>query len=114
MNILPCTLDQGQPVFYNHLLKTSYPVSDDVNGKLEVGIRPEFIEFVSDGIPVTIEKAEDLGRYRVLTLKHESEVIKMVLKEGQTIPTESPKIQFNPTHTRAYCDDWVVEGASHD
>jgi glycerol transport system ATP-binding protein len=114
MNILPCTIDQGQPVFYNNLLKTSCPVSGDLNGKLEVGIRPEFIEFVSDGIPVTIEKAEDLGRYQVLTLKHESEVIKMVLKEGQAIPTESPKIQFNPTHTRVYCDDWVVEGSSHE
>ena len=110
MNFLPCTIDRGQPVFHNNLLYTSYPVSTDLSGKIEVGVRPEFVEFADDGIPVVIEKIEDLGRYQVVTVKHESEVIKMVVDEDQPIPTESPKIQFNPDQTRIYCDDWVVGG----
>ncbi len=114
MNVLPCTLDSGNPVFYNNLIKTSYPVKDEIQGKLEVGIRPEFVEFTDDGIPVHIDKVEDLGRYQVLTLKHESEVIKMVLGEEQTIPSENPKVQFNPDYTRVYCDDWVVKEAANE
>jgi glycerol transport system ATP-binding protein len=114
MNVLPCTVDNGQPVFHNSLLKTSHRVTGELHGKLEVGIRPEFIEFVNDGIPVNIEKVEDLGRYQVLTLKHESDIIKMVMNEDQVIPSENPRIQFDPGHTRIYCDDWVVEETVHE
>jgi len=108
MNFLPCKIDQGQPVFHGNLINTSYPVSSDLSGGIVVGVRPEFVEFADDGIPVVIEKIEDLGRYQVVTVKHESEVIKMVVNEDQMIPTESPKIQFNPEQTRIYCDDWLV------
>lgn len=114
MNVLPCTIDHGQPVFNNNLLKSSYPVKSDLNGKLEVGIRPEFVKFSDDGIPVTIEKVEDLGRYQVVTMEHESEVIKMVLEEEQGIPSENPRIEFDPAHTRVYCDGWAVEGTVHE
>jgi glycerol transport system ATP-binding protein len=114
MNVLPCTIEKGQPVFLNNLLQTSSRFSGELNGKLEIGIRPEFIDFADDGIPVNIEKVEDLGRYQVLTLKHESEEIKMVVGEDQVIPSENPRVQFNPEHTMVYCDDWVVEEAAHD
>ena len=79
---------------------------------MEIGIRPEFVEFSQEGIPVRIEKVEDLGRYQVVTIVHESEVIKMVLKEGQPIPQENIKIRFSPEQTRVYCDGWFVENAS--
>jgi hypothetical protein len=46
-------------------------------------------------------------------VKHESEMIKMVVDEDQPIPAENPKIQFNPDQTRIYCDEWLV-GGSHD
>ena len=113
MNILPCKIDQGQPVFYGNPLKTSYPVNASLTGKLEVGVRPEFVEFADEGIPVAIEKIEDLGRFQLVTVSHESEIIKMVVQENQPIPDENPKIQFNPDQTRVYCDDWVA-GASHN
>jgi glycerol transport system ATP-binding protein len=113
MNFLPCKIDQGQPVFHNNFIPTSYPVSSDLSGKIVVGVRPEFVEFADDGIPIVIEKIEDLGRYQVVTVKHESEMIKMVVDEDQPIPAENPKIQFNPDQTRIYCDEWLV-GGSHD
>jgi glycerol transport system ATP-binding protein len=113
MNVFSCRVDGGQPVFHNNLLKTSHRVKGELHGKLEVGVRPEFIEFARDGIPVRIEKIEDLGRYQVLTLTHESETIKMVIKEDQDIPAENPRIQFDPDHTRIYCDDWLVEETIH-
>ena len=114
MNILPCTIDDGQPVFGTSLLPISSRIKGDPRGKVEVGIRPEFVDFAAEGIPVHIEKVEDLGRYQVLTLTHESEVIKMVMREDQVIPTENPRIQFDPDHTKVYCDDWVVEEAVNE
>jgi glycerol transport system ATP-binding protein len=109
MNILPCKLDKGRPVFANNLLSSGYPVDTDLSGKLEIGIRPEFVSFSNDGIPVHIEKIEDLGRYQVVTVQHEDEHIKMVVGEDQAIPSENPQIQFDPKNLRIYHDDWVVE-----
>ncbi len=108
MNVLPCRLDDGQPVFANNLLSSGYPADTDLSGKLEIGIRPEFVRFASQGIPVAIEKVEDLGRYQVVTVKHETEQIKMIVAEDQLIPSENPQIQFDPENLRIYCDDWAV------
>ncbi len=110
MNVLPCTLDGGRPVFHDHLLGTTYPASADLDGKIEVGVRPEFVRFSDEGIPVEIDKVEDLGRYQVVTALHAGEVIKMVVGEDERIPSESPKISFDPDFTRIYHNDWVVGG----
>ena len=109
MNVLPCKLENGQPVFANNLLSSGYPADADLSGKLEIGIRPEFVRFGDDGIPVEIQKVEDLGRYQVVTVKHEAEQIKMLVGEDQAIPAGSPMIQFDPENLHIYRDDWVVE-----
>jgi glycerol transport system ATP-binding protein len=110
MNVLPCRLDQGRPVFHDHRLDTAHPAGGDLGGKLEIGVRPEFVSFADDGIPVRIEKVEDLGRYQVVTAMHESDTIKMVVGEDEPIPSENPRIAFDPEFTWIYHDDWVVGG----
>ncbi len=114
MNVLPCAIERGHPVFHGQAVATHYPASGHPQGKLELGVRPEFVEFADEGIPVTIDKVEDLGRYQVVTVHHESSTIKMIVNEGQEIPTESPAIRFDPAHTHIYCDDWMVGGAHHE
>jgi glycerol transport system ATP-binding protein len=109
MNVLPCTLDRGQPVFARHRLDTRHGSDSDPGGRLEIGIRPEFVSFSKDGIPVAIDKVEDLGRYQVVTVRHETQQIKMVIGEDQAIPAASPKIHFNPDHLHLYRDDWMLE-----
>ncbi len=109
MNVLPCKLDNGRPVFANNPLSSGYPVNADLSGKLEIGIRPEFVRFSDEGIPVSIEKVEDLGRYQVVTVRHESEQIKMVVSEDHEIPSENPMIEFDPANLRVYRDDWAME-----
>ena len=107
--MLPGTLARGHPVFANHRLDSSHATEITAGGKLEIGIRPEFVSFSDEGIPVAIDKVEDLGRYQVVTVRHEAEQIKMVVDEDQAIPAESPKIQFQPEHLHLYRDDWAVE-----
>jgi glycerol transport system ATP-binding protein len=111
MNVLSCGLENGQPVFANNLLSSGYPADADLSGKLEIGIRPEFVSFCDDGIPVAIEKIEDLGRYQVVTVSHENEQIKMLIGEDEAIPTESPMIRFDPDNLHLYHNDWIVETA---
>ncbi len=109
MNVLPCTIDKGQPVFANNRLQTEFPVMGAPEGKLEIGIRPEFVRFSDDGIPVRVEKVEDLGRYKVSTVRHDEYRIKMVLGEDDPVPAESAKILFDPGNLRIYLDEWMME-----
>ena len=109
MNLMPCTLDQDGPVFANQPLDSGYRIDQALSGKLEIGIRPEFVRFSAAGIPVAIEKVEDLGRYQVVTVRHEDHQIKMVVGEDEPIPSESPQVEFDPDFLRLYQDDWVVE-----
>lgn len=114
MNILPCSLKGGKPIFSGHSIDTASSLDRDLEGKLEIGIRPEFIKFSEQGIPVHINKVEDLGRYQVVTLGHEGHTLKMVLEEDQEIPTENPAISFEPKHTWLYCNDWIVEEGGNE
>ena len=109
MNVLPCAIENGSPLYRNNRIDISEAADSGLKGKIELGIRPEFVRFSGDGIPVEIAKVEDLGRYQVVTVKHESDSIKMVLAEDDVIPEENPKISFDAENTRIYCDDWIVE-----
>ena len=112
MNVLPCTLDNGQPVFLKNKLVSNHGIQGMLNGKTEIGIRPEFVRFSNDGIPVQVEKVEHLGRYQVVTATHESQRIKMILGEDDEVPSESPQIEFDPENLRVYEDDWLVEATN--
>ncbi|MGI9302790.1 MAG: ABC transporter ATP-binding protein, partial [Gammaproteobacteria bacterium] len=74
----------------------------------EIGVRPEFVQFDADGIPVEIIKVDDLGRYQIVEVRHKDHTIKMVADEDVDIPPENPRISFDPANTRLYADGWVV------
>ena len=110
MNVLPCELSGGRAIFAGAALQTApatmaYPNS----GVLEVGVRPEYVRFDDDGFPVEVVKVDDLGRYRIVELRREGHSIKMIAGEDEQIPSESPRVSFDPGHTRMYADGWVVD-----
>jgi glycerol transport system ATP-binding protein len=110
MNILPCEINNGKSSFAGNLVQTAsskLPVTPA--GKLEIGVRPEFVYFDDDGIPVEIIKVDDLGRYQIVVARHDNNTIKMIVAEDIQIPSESPCIAFTSKHTRIYVDDWVVD-----
>ena len=110
MNILPCEIDNGKSSFAGNRVQTaSSKLPATPAGKLEIGVRPEFVYFDDDGIPVTITKVDDLGRYQIVVAQHDNNTIKMIVAEDIQIPSENPRIAFTPKHTRIYADDWVVD-----
>lgn len=110
MNILPCEINNGKSSFAGNLVQTaSSKLPATPAGKLEIGVRPEFVYFEDDGIPVTITKVDDLGRYQIVVVQHNNSTIKMIVPEDTQIPSENPCIAFNPENTRIYVDDWVVD-----
>ena len=71
-------------------------------------MRPEFIRFEQTGIPVDIVKAADVGRFRIVEAHHREHRIKLLVPEGQPVPSGPAHVRFDPKHTHVYRDGWLV------
>ncbi len=110
MNVLPCECLQGRANYRGHTVPTRLAIPESLEGKLEIGIRPEFVSFSNDGgIPVEILKVDDLGRYQVITVSHQEDTIKMLIAEGEPVPSEKPRVLFDPDKTHIYHNDWILD-----
>ncbi|MDH3378357.1 MAG: ABC transporter ATP-binding protein [Gammaproteobacteria bacterium] len=110
MNVLPCEVHDGSVIFADAVVTTATPpASNSIDGRLEIGVRPEFVRFDTGGIAVEIVKVDDLGRVQIVETHRDGYTIKLVVDEDQEIPSENPRIAFNPDYTRLYVDKWVVD-----
>ena len=71
-------------------------------------MRPEFVGFSDQGIPVEIVKISDAGRYRIVDARHETHHVKLLVAEGDSLPSASAHITFDPAHTQIYADGWMI------
>jgi glycerol transport system ATP-binding protein len=108
MNIVPAQVD-GANI---RLSEFSVPLASaprlDAGKKLELGVRPEFVRLSGVGIPASIVRMEDAGRYRVAHLNMLGHPVAAMLKEGEEAPA-SPHIAFDPAGVHLYADSWRVE-----
>ena len=111
MNLLPCENHRGQAYCLGRAMGIAERGAADSaadSNLYQVGVRPEFVHFSPDGIPVTINKVDDLGRYQVAEVEASGHRLKMIVDEDQSIPSENPCIGFDLQHTQLYRDDWMV------
>jgi glycerol transport system ATP-binding protein len=109
MNLLPCEIDRGAASFHGHRLELEQPLQAPANaGRLEIGIRPEFLHFASEGLPVDIVKVDDVGRYRIVEVKHGEQSIKMVSPESVPVPETNGHLAFDRSKTNVYADGWII------
>ncbi len=109
MNVLPCEIENGTPLFAGQPIPVGHAIAHrDGAERLEIGVRPEFISFAAEGIPVEIVKVSDAGRYSIVDARHGEHVIKLLVPEGDSLPAESAHIHFDPGHTQVYADGWMV------
>jgi glycerol transport system ATP-binding protein len=107
MNVLPAELDNGHARFGSHRLDLANPVST-ATGRIELGVRPEFVRFASSGIPATITHVADAGRYRIVDTQAEGHRVKLLVDEGEALPSGTAFLSFDPAQTRLYQDGWLV------
>lgn len=113
MNVLPCDIDNSAACFYGHVVETrSHAQPKAGYERLELGIRPEFVHFADDGIPVKIVKVSDTGRHRIVETRHEDATIRLLVPEGMPLAADNAHVRFDPAHTQVYADGWMVEEQS--
>jgi len=110
MNVMPCQIDGGVVVVGGRPIETENTLAPGAErGRLEIGVRPEFVRFADEGLPVEVVKVSDAGRYRIVETRHESTVVRLLVEDGEDLPSETAYLGFDPAYTRIYADGWMVE-----
>ena len=80
----------------------------DVAGPVELGIRPEHTRLATEGLPVQIDRVEDVGHHRILRARHQDTELNAILPEGMAVPTDA-RLTFDAPFAHIYADSRRVE-----
>jgi len=110
MNVLPCEVRGGRAIFAGESIETANGAKYRGESKsLQLGVRPEFVSFSSEGVPVQVVKVVDAGRYRIVdTTTGAGDMIKMLVPEDERIPEAGARLRFAPERTQIYENGWMV------
>lgn len=113
MNVLPCEFAQGKAQFAGQALEVENhaALGADPAGSsgLEIGVRPEFVSFSEQGLPVSIEKVSDTGRFRIVETRCANHKLRLLVAENEPIPADNAHVSFDPSRTRIYRHGELVE-----
>jgi len=108
MNIIPCKLDNGSVAVDGVKISTETQIKKSNFSKTEIGIRPEFISFSKEGIPVKVLKVSNTGRHKIIDTECKSGKIKVLSHSSKEVPSGSTFLSFNKKYTYAYGDSWII------
>jgi len=110
MNVMPASIDGATAKVGSQIIALpGRPTS--TAGAIELGIRPEFVRLGDKGMPIAIDKVEDIGRHRVVRGKLEGRDLAVIVREDAEIPAE-PRVAFDPAGISIYADSWRVDYGS--
>lgn len=109
MNFLPCRL-AGQEVVVDdvRLPIDRGGIAEAIEGELELGIRPEFLELASRPLAgaaaVRIRSVTQLGDHHLVEVALGERSLRVRVPEGAPVPTEQGFLRFPPEWIRLYRD----------
>ena len=109
MNVLPCKIVNGEINVSGHRVSSNQSIKKSNFKKTQVGVRPEFVNFSKEGIPVKVSKVSNIGRHKIIDAVSEAGKIKILSNAQEEIPSGSVFVTFNQKYTYAYGDDWIIE-----
>ena len=109
MNIIPCKLDNGNAEIDGVKVSVSSQIKKSNFSKIEIGIRPEFVSFSEEGIPVKVLKVSNTGRHKIIDTECKSGKIKVLSHTSKDVPSGSAFLSFDKKYTYAYGDSWIIE-----
>ncbi|MGN6449107.1 MAG: ABC transporter ATP-binding protein [Brucella intermedia] len=107
MNLMPARID-GQTATVGAQI-ISLPGTPQIghSTQVELGIRPEFVKLGREGMPIRVDKIEDIGRYRIVRAGFEGQKLAVVVGEDEDIPAD-PRVTFDPKAIGIFADSWRV------
>jgi glycerol transport system ATP-binding protein len=115
MNFLDCTIDgntarvDGAGIALD--VETA-ALAQKAGGKIEIGIRPMFLEVhaesVENGIPAKVKSVEDQGSFKILTADMAGHTLRARLPEDQAVPSNEAWLRFPKKWTKLFADERLV------
>ena len=109
MNLLACEVKGGKAVVGGTVIETenagAYPGGATT---LQLGIRPEFVRFAAEGLPVQVTKVADAGRFNIISARAGDQPLKILVPQGADVPSGAAKVAFDSSRARIYADGWLV------
>lgn len=109
MNVLPAEIKGDKAFIGRHEIKLANEYKA-ATGKMEIGIRPEFISLSNDptDLPIKINRVEDVGHYKIVRATHQDCEINVIVGEGDEISSKMRYVAFDKARINVYADDWLV------
>jgi glycerol transport system ATP-binding protein len=107
MNVMPVTIEGGQARLGSRIVELPAPPRE-TSGRIELGIRPEYVRLSQTGIPVSVTKVEDVGRHKIVRATLEGRDIAAILGEDEAVPADA-RVSFDPAGINLYRDSWRIE-----
>jgi glycerol transport system ATP-binding protein len=115
MNLAPAEVSGNKAVVAGHVIELdrAYPALDR-RERIELGVRPEFVEITTDGdgLPVTVQRVDDLGRIKVVNVRLGDHTLNIVAGEDAPIPASDVRVRFDKRRVHVYAGGRIVEGRS--
>jgi glycerol transport system ATP-binding protein len=108
MNVVPVSVEGRQARFGDEVIELPAAPKTPMGGAIELGVRPEFVRLSREGMPVAIEKVEDIGRHKIVRVTLQGYPIAIVVPEHGEIPAE-PRVAFDPEGINIYAGSWRVD-----
>ena len=108
MNVMPVTVEGATARIGDMAVPLAGAPKLTGSGSVELGIRPEFVKLERGGLPVSIEKVEDIGRQKIVRARFAGQRIAIVVPEDDEIPAEAG-IRLDPSAIGIFADSWRVK-----
>ncbi len=109
MNIVPCKLENASATIDGVKVSINSQIKKSNFSKTEIGVRPEFVSFSKEGLPVKVLKVSNTGRHKIIDTECKSGKIKVLSHSSKDIPSGSAFLSFDQKYTYAYGDNWIIE-----
>lgn len=112
MNVIPAHVEGNQAHIEGTTIKLNYGYKGMSGSNVEIGVRPEFTSLHEggEGLPITIKRVEDVGRYKIVRADFFGREINITVPEGQPISERVNRVSFDPTRVNVYKGGWIVDG----
>ncbi|MBA3449163.1 MAG: ABC transporter ATP-binding protein [Pseudaminobacter sp.] len=108
MNVMPVEVEGRSARIGGQTIELPGAPVAMANGATELGIRPEYIRIGTQGMPISINKIEDIGRHKVVRASLEGREIAAIVGEDESVPAD-PRVIFDAAGINIYANSRRVE-----
>ena len=107
MNLLPATVEGAEARVDGHALALAGRYAAPA-GRVQVGVRPDFAELAADGLPVRVDRIDDLGRVRLARVRLGPHPLVARVAANAAIQGSEARLRIEPSRIHVYSDDRLV------